>query len=48
MMPTASQSANRKWKAEVVKKPAAKKVKAGTSRVSLSRVVSPPPKVGLA
>jgi hypothetical protein len=42
----ASQSANRKRKAEVVEKPVAKKVKAGAGRASSSRVVPPPPKVG--
>jgi hypothetical protein len=42
----ASQSANRKQKAEVVKKPAAKKVKAGTGQASLSRVVPHLPRVG--
>jgi hypothetical protein len=42
----ASQSANKKRKAEVAKKPATKKVKVGMGRASSSRVVPPPPKAG--
>jgi hypothetical protein len=43
---TASQSANRKRKAVVAKKTAAKKAKAGSGPASSSRVVLPPPKAG--
>jgi hypothetical protein len=43
---TASQSANKKRKTKVAKKPAAKKVKAGTGQAPSSRVALHPPKVG--
>jgi hypothetical protein len=42
----ASQSSNKKWKAEVAKKLAAKKAKVGSGQAPLSRMVSPLPKVG--
>jgi hypothetical protein len=42
----ASQSTNEKWKAEVAKKPATKKAKAGTSQAPSFRMVPPLPKVG--
>jgi hypothetical protein len=42
----ASQAANRKQKAEVSKKLAAKKAKADPSKTQLSRSVTPPPKPG--
>jgi hypothetical protein len=44
----ASRSANKKRKAEVAKKLAAKKSKAGSGRAPSSRMVLPPPKVGQA
>jgi hypothetical protein len=42
----ASQAAIRKQKAEVSKKPATKKAKAGPSKTQLSRSATPPPKPG--
>jgi hypothetical protein len=44
----ASQSANKKRKAEVAKKLATKKAKAGSGRAPSSRMVAPLPKAGLA
>jgi hypothetical protein len=44
----ASQAAKKKWKAEVSKKSAAKRAKAGPSRAPLSKTVTPPPKTGQA
>jgi hypothetical protein len=43
----ASQVAIKKWKAEVSKKPSAKRVKAGPSRAAPSKMAPPPPKSGL-
>jgi hypothetical protein len=43
---TASQSANKKWKAEVANKSTAKKAKASSSQAPSSRMVPPPPKAG--
>jgi hypothetical protein len=42
----ASQEANKKQKAEVSKKPAAKRAKAGMSRAPPSKTAPPPPKTG--
>jgi hypothetical protein len=42
----ASQAAIKKWKAEVLRRPAVKRVKAGQSRATPSKMAPPPSKSG--